>query len=115
MAKEEKSLVGEISTIRDILMGQQISEFQDKFNDATEKTNDLESYVNTRFEKLEQNVESRFSALEQEMNDRFDQLEELLKGNVLDINQKMALSSKTDKEFLGQILREVSGKLLNGE
>ena len=88
MAKEEKSLVGEISTIRDILMGQQFSEFQKKFDEVTDKTSDLESYVNTKFDALEKDVESRVSALEKGMNDRFDQLEKLLKDNVLSLEQK---------------------------
>lgn len=115
MAKEEKSLVGEISTIRDILMGQQINEFQQKFDEATQKTNDLESYVNTKFDALEKDMQIRVSELEKGMNDRFDQLEKLLKDNVLSIEEKMSLSSKNDKEILGQMLQEVGSKLLNGK
>ena len=115
MAKEEKTLgLGEISTIRDILMGQQINEFQKKFDATDGKVGELEKLMDKKLQSLEKDLNSRVDDMEKNMTARFDKLESLLKENVDNIEAKLATSSKSDKALLGQMLQEVSKKLLNG-
>ncbi len=116
MAKEEKTLgLGEISTIRDILMGQQINEFQAKFDRADERTDSLQNLMDEKLQALEKDMQNKMNELEKNMSERFDKLEDLLKQNVSGLENKLSQSSKTDKELLGQMLQEVGQKLLNGK
>lgn len=115
MAKEEKTLgLGEISTIRDILMGQQINEFQKKFDEVNDKNVALEKMFEQKVQTLEKDMKSKMDELEKGMSARFDKLEALLKDNVNNLESKLSSSSKNDKELLGQMLQEVGNKLLNG-
>lgn len=103
---------GDISMIRNILMGQQIATWEEKFTqvdgrqdkdltDLTTAIRSLESSVNQRLLDLEKRVEDRFSLLEAMTNDRFQKL-----------NQKLDDNDRADRHALGQMLAEVSAKLL---
>lgn len=104
---------GDISMIRNILMGQQITAWEEKFkqvdarqdkdlNDLTTALRALESSVNQRLIDLEKRVEDRFSMLEAMINDRFQKLD-----------QKVAEADRADRQTLGQMLAEMSQKLLD--
>ncbi len=116
MAKEEKPIgLGEISTIRDILMGQQIAEYQEKFDIVKAREEQMELDFNNKIEALEKDVDARFNSLEKEMGARFDKLEKLLKDSISDLDGKLDNVSKSDKETLGQMLQQMGEKLMNGK
>lgn len=116
MAKEEKpTSLGEISMIRDILMGQHISEFQKKFDAADEKTDQLDKLVNEKISNLGKELRSQMGEMESNINARLDSLENMLKDNVADLEWKISDTSKNDKEMIGHMLQEMGKKLISGK
>lgn len=116
MAKEEKLAgIGEISMIRDILMGQHISEFQKNFDAADEKTSQLNKAMDEKFKTLEGELRSHMGEVENNINARLDNLESMLKDNVADLEWKISDSGKNDKEMLGHMLQEMGKKLISGK
>jgi hypothetical protein len=116
MAKEEKPAgIGEISMIRDILMGQHINEFQKNFDAADEKTNQLNQLMDEKFKVLEGELRSHMGDMENNMNARLDSLESMLKDNVADLEWKISDTSKNDKDMIGQMLQEMGKKLISGK
>lgn len=126
--------LGEISTIRDILMGQHINEFETKFqtlqqqlkdveNKLSEKINELSSNAVSsnkelskdmvaRFSQLQSASESRFAEVESANENRIGQLEQALKDGLTDLQNMMVESSLNDKEKIGQLLMEAGKNLL---
>jgi len=126
--------LGEISTIRDILMGQHINDFEAQFqalqkqlerveDKFTQKIKDLSSNSNAlnrelnkdmiaRFSQLESLTDSRFSEMESTTDGRIGQLEQSLKDGLTDLQNKMEESSMNDKERIGQLLMEAGQNLL---
>ena len=140
MSKKDNSIssngatLGEISTIRDILMGQQISEFEAKFNMLQANLSDVESKLVQKIKDLSSNSQSnhkefaketnaRFNQLEKEMNNRFSQMggetegrivqvEQALRDGLADLQQMMEDTSMNDKERIGRLLLEAGNSLL---
>lgn len=104
---------GEIGTIRDILMGQQISDDKARFEHIEAELVRIETSLNERIDELQRQTKVRFSTLEQNMEERFDRLEELLKDNVSQLHEKIEAVSADDKANLGQMLSEIGKSLMN--
>ena len=132
-ANPAMGLFGDMSMLRDIIMGPKVIEYEQKFadtdaliqknDDATnaliQKTSD-EIYARIQknnddtlalIQKNEDATHARFDALEHDMNARFDRLEQLLNQNVEKINTQMRNMSKNDKAGLSDLLVELSKKL----
>ncbi len=106
--------LGEISTIRNILMGNQMAQYKSSFEAVDDKFAATNKANDERFVALEHKMNQRFEALEVEMNNRFDKLEALLTDNVQKLNERINTVSVTDKADLGRLLAEVSNRLING-
>ena len=104
--------IGEISTIRDILMGQQMSEDNSRFESIEAELVRVETTINEKIDEMQAQTNARFSALEQEMSERFDRLEELLMENTTQLNQKIEAVSTDDKAHLGQMLSDIGKALM---
>jgi hypothetical protein len=105
---------GEISTIRNILMGNHMAEYSSKFKEIQDTFDANDKDKDERFLKLEADMTNRFYQLEQKMNARFDKLEALLTENVQRLHERVNVVSVTDKADLGRLLAEVSNRLING-
>jgi CHASE3 domain sensor protein len=94
------NMFGDMSLLRDIIMGPKVIEYDQHFadNDALIKENDIAT-------------KQRFDALEKEMNNRFDRLEQLLMQNVEKLNTQLQSMSKNDKAHMADLLIEMSKKL----
>ena len=104
--------LSEISTIRNILMGQQMNEYESKFAGVSEEiSNSREHFVN-ELNELSVKSDERFRKLENDVNERFDRLEKLLADHVSRLDQKLLTLSKSDKNDLGKMLSELSKKLM---
>lgn len=115
MSKNQQSNmngIGEISTIREILMGQQINEDNSRFENIESELVRIETTINDKIDQMQAETNARFSALEQEMADRFDRLEELLSENTTQLHQKIEAVSTEDKADLGQMLSEIGKALM---
>lgn len=117
--------LGEISTIREILMGGHINQYEAEFNqikqrianerEATDNQRTaLEQHLLAEINSLEARINDRLDTLTQQMNERFDSLENQVSEQVQMLQERIAHVSKTDKADLGRLLAEVSNRLING-
>lgn len=117
--------LGEISTIRDILMGQHIAQYSQKFEETDaerermekalqEKIDKLHQETHARIDALHQETQARIDALEKTMLTRFELLEQLLSDQVSRLDEKIQTTSVNDKAALGRMLTDI-GKTLMGE
>ncbi len=104
--------IGELSTIRNILMGQQMAEYERSFKEVNETINQKEAATHEQIQELENRMNERFEALEQDMNSRFDRLEAFLLDNVKQLNERIIAVSTRDKVDLGKLLATMSVHLM---
>jgi len=114
--KEENNAIppslGEISTIRDILMGQQMNEYDSRFQILDNKINSLEVELFKRLEEMENRLSSQFNHFKQEMNTRLDAMEKQASTNSNQLDQKIEKVSQADNLRLGKMLAKVSKQLM---
>lgn len=91
---------GDMSLLRDIIMGPKVAEYDHRFSD-----------IEALIKKNEAATSQHFANLEKEMNERFDRLEKLLLQNVETLQNQMQNMSATDKNSLADLLVELSQKL----
>lgn len=103
----------EISTIRNILMGQQMSEYEHRFNQINHDIAQAREYFTQEISLLSDKTDVRFQQLEKDINERFDRLERLLEDHVRRLDEKLLSMSKSDKNDLGKMLAELSKKLIS--
>jgi DNA anti-recombination protein RmuC len=112
--QNQQPLQGEITTIRDILMGGHINQYESQFTEIRDNFSKNDADKDARFQALEAEMNQRFNALQTDMNSRFDKLEALLTENVQRLNERVNAVSTSDKADLGRLLAEVSNRLING-
>ena len=112
--KEQNSSInlGEITTIRNILMGQQMQEYDGRFDTVQENIHALEASMNERLSTLEKQTEVRFQELQNDISERFDKLERLLVSNVEDLHKKVDKVTGDDRQKMGELFSEMSKRLL---
>ena len=101
----------DISTIRNILMGQQMAEYQAEFANIRQKMADDHADLTAKLQSLGTDTDNRFTKLEKEISDRFDRLEKLLQDNVARLDDKLLEVTKANNQDLGHMLAEISKKL----
>lgn len=113
--KEQKNSMnlGEITTIRNILMGQQMNEYDSRFEGMQENLNVLEASLNEKLSVLEKRTESRLQELQSDISDRFDKIEQLLLNNVEELNKKVDKVTQGDRIKMGQLFAEMGKRLLD--
>lgn len=138
MAHEKNGIpkLGEISTIRNILMGQQMSEYESRFaeleaylkeaeqllqqriaalsGDNSSQLTALEEQTQQRFAKLEHSINDQFNELENATTNRFSQLEKLLLDNVESLNKEISQTRITDRQRIGKLLMDMGNQLMEG-
>ncbi len=103
---------GEISIIRDILMGHQISEYEQRFNQLDERLNQLEEIFHQRIDYLSANISDREAQSNRDFSDRMDRLENLIASSIENLNTKIDKVTNEDKKKLGKMMAELSQKLI---
>jgi hypothetical protein len=104
---------GDIGMIRNILMGQHISEFEAKFNQINDRQDKELANGQADLQSLEAATNQRLQALEKRTEDRFALLEAMVKDRVEMLQKNIAATSQADKHALGKLLGEISNSLLN--
>ena len=103
--------LGDVSVIRDILMGQHIATFNHRFEALEQLVAHNEQLTQQRLETLTAQTNTHFEHLEAQTNARFDRLEQLLAQNVEALTQRMDSGGKSDRHQLADLLVEVSKQL----
>jgi predicted nucleic acid-binding Zn-ribbon protein len=118
MKNQEKPVTpnfGEIGTIRDILMGQHINDFENRFSDIANRVQQLEQDLRKAMQEQEDRTNQRFSRLNEEMNERFARLQKNLDDNTKMLDEKVNRTSKADKAIVGAMLMEVGKQLMGND
>ena len=112
--KEQNNTInpGEITTIRNILMGQQMQEYDGRFENVQENLHALEAALNEKLNGLEKQTEVRLQELQNDISERFDKLERLLISNIEDLHQKVDKITGDDRQKMGELFAEMSKRLL---
>ncbi|MCB0518570.1 MAG: hypothetical protein H6577_10340 [Lewinellaceae bacterium] len=103
--------VGEISTIRNILMGQQMAAYEAHFASIGESLATMKSEFSNDLKSLGNYTDDRISNMEKDMNERFDRIEKLLSEQVKRLDEKLQETSKDDRNTLAKTLEELSRRL----
>ncbi len=108
-----KSLnISEIGTIRDILMGQQMAEYEEKFELLERRFHDFEEDSVGRLKTTVEKTEHKLSVLESEMNDRFGELQNTLLSKIEELQKELVNTNKSEKQKLGKMFAEIGAMLL---
>jgi hypothetical protein len=116
MAKEKQNNTGalnEISAIRDILMGQQITEFDSRFDLLESKIADLRKELQAQMAEMDANYLKRIQELEATVNKHFEDLENRLSKKTKALDVQIQEETNSSKQELSAILEEMSRKVLN--
>jgi hypothetical protein len=119
MANNGKSNVaepnlGEINTIRDILMGQHIHHYDAKFEQLQEELELLKAELEERIEAVDQFHKLSMIDFSKESNQRMTRMEKNLVKQVESLEEKIRSTSTVDKKELGKMMANI-GKRLMGE
>ena len=105
--------LGEISTIRDILMGEQMNEYNSRFKEMEVQMMKMQKDNKAFIKEME---DRQINALEQLRSDvfkRLDELEELLSQKSEELDEKIDDTTSSDRSRLGELLQEL-GQQLSG-
>lgn len=104
--------LGEISTIRNILMGEQMSVYEDRFQQLTQLLKETENRIMGALKALEEKQDQNLTATKDQWNTQFAHLEQILKEQVKQLNQRVDEVSTEDKKRLGTLLSDLGKQLM---
>lgn len=109
---QNNGMLGEISTIRNILMGEQMSQYETRFQEMQQALEEAQSKLGEELKATAGGADTRLNQLEKDMSARFDKLEKMLADGLAQMNDKVDKISQTDKHNLGKMLAQMSEKLM---
>jgi len=98
--------LGELGTIRDILMGPQIAALE-------ERIAMLEDKLKSKISDVDSNHKSRSKEMEKDLMARIGQLEKALNTSTEDINDTLKKQRKEDRQKIGKLLFDLSQHFLD--
>ncbi len=108
----DSKTVGDISIMRNILMGQQMAEYQQQFDHLNNRLDLMEAAFNRELANLNNASNNRSDELANEMNSNFKKLEKLITDNIKSLDKKLEKVSNEDKKRLGKMMGDLSKKLI---
>lgn len=104
--------LGEISTIRNILMGQQMNEYEQRFGHLEEKLVNASDEQGEKLQSFQEETRKNLASIEKDMNARFDTLEKMLREGLDKLAGQTEEKRLNDKEALGSMLADMGQKLM---
>ncbi len=104
---------GEISTIRDILMGHKISENEVRFEAIEARIEQMELSFNDKMKDLESKFEAHYQRLNNDSEQRFDNLEKTFSASQQQFHEKIQTLRRQERENLSNLLSQLSKNLLD--
>ena len=114
MPKKETNGVnfGEISTIRNILMGQQMDDYNNRFQEFKDHLEKVEASLNSRLKEIEEQQVVQNKEMQKVFTAKLDRLENLLLQNIKDVNVAAIENTTQERQNMAQLLAEMSDRLL---
>lgn len=104
--------LGEISTIRDILMGQQMSEYDTRFKAMEERIAELTESLEAQIDQVQNETTSNNNGLEKSLTSQINSLDKALSKRLEQLENKLQQTSQKDKAKIGKMLADMGKKLM---
>lgn len=104
--------IGEIGTIRNILMGDQISEYEIKFRELEEQIATLKSTLFLKIQESNKHNQDSINASIKELENSLEKIGIKVEENNTTIDD-LKINNKKDRKVLGNLFLEISNKLLD--
>ena len=114
MPKKETNGInfGEISTIRNILMGQQMDDYNNRFQELKDHLEKVEASLNSRLKEIEEQQVAQNREMQKVFTAKLDRLESLLLQSIKDVNATAIDNTTQERQNMAQLLAEMSERLL---
>lgn len=103
----------EIGIIRNILMGEQMSEYSASFEQLRTNLAEAKNELTSKLEETGGNTGERIDQLEKDITQRLDKLEKEMLDHIARLDKKLIEITKADKQDLGKMMAEISKKLMS--
>jgi gas vesicle protein len=113
MSEKMNNKFGEIGTIRDILMGQQMDEYELRFNEIKDLIAKLKEDITKQLDDQGDQFSKALKKLSEETDNRFEKLEKLLEKKIETLQDKVEKNRNSDKHKLGKMLTKIGEQLMD--
>lgn len=104
--------LGEISTIRDILMGQQMSDYEQRFQEMENQMATMVEALEGQIDRLQNETNSQSNHLEKSLSSQLSSLDKALSKRLEQLENKLQQTSQKDKAKIGKMLADMGKKLM---
>jgi len=104
--------LGELGMIRNILMGQQVTEFEARFTNIESDISQNNAALETRIAELEKAAFNAQDAMQKDMHARLDKLEKSVEKRLDQLENKLVDTSQKNRQKVGKLLADIGKKLL---
>lgn len=111
MTQQNDHPLGEISTIRDILMGEQMHEYNKRFSALEAEFEVYKASMEEKLLALEEKQNTALDKLRQDTFQRLEAIDEQLKQRAESLDKKIDTVTNTERNQLGEMLRELGKQL----
>jgi DNA anti-recombination protein RmuC len=112
--KNAGSNLNEISTIRNILMGEQISGFENSIDSLESKLAELRSHFESRLTEIKKNYDARIAEMEKVHESNVKDLQKEIAEKNHYLEQKINDGDKNNKERLSKLFSMLGQQIING-
>ncbi len=105
--------LGEISTIRNILMGEEMSNVNHSIRNLESKLDSMEDNFSKKLAAIEKHYEERLNKMKDAYESKIATLEEELATKSSAIEQKIVTVKNDDRKLLSDLFAQVSEQLKN--
>ena len=106
--------LGEISTIRNILMGEEMSNVNHAIKNLESKIDSMESDFSKKLTAVEKHYEDRLNKMKDAYESKIEALQQELATKSTAIEQKVVAVKNDDRKLLSDLFAQVSEQLKNG-
>lgn len=113
---EKKTMnIGDITTIKDILFGQDIQSIENRFAEMDTKIGDMDAGQQDELMNLKKETAEKLKAMDKRLANKITELEKQVDRQVKDLEKQIHNVSKSDKQSLAEMLQQLSTNLIRGE
>jgi len=113
--KSNTAPFGEISTIRDILMGEQMNEYNSRFQEMETRLAAAQEELEAKVNALHKQQEEALRQLREEVFQKLEQLSHQLSDKSQTLEEKIEATASSDRTRLGAMLKELGQQLTGNE
>lgn len=107
--------IGDISIIKDILIGHEVELIDNRFAELESKFDDAGSEHRQNLATLKKQTSERLNALDKHLSDKLVEMEKSMSQQMKDLEKQILNVSKSDKQSLATMLQQLSSNLIKGE